>query len=67
MKAKALLYTANGMDFLKIVSNKRNKPYTLKFLEKLCGFKLKENAPKVLFDWGYIRVCKNSVGSYRKD
>lgn len=55
------------MDFLVLEGGEKGKVYPKKFLEKLCGFKLADNAPDSLSRFGFIRVCKGDYGSYRTD
>lgn len=64
---KARLYRMNGMDFLALEGAEKGKVYPKEFLEKLCGFKLADNAPDSLSRFGFIRVCKGDYGSYRID
>jgi len=57
----------NGEEFLELKGHRKNHQYSVKFLEKLTGFKLSEYAGWSLMVYGAIRVTRNSEGSYRKD
>lgn len=68
MATKAIVYSNNkGEAFLKLVGHKKTHQYSIKFLEKLTGFKLSEYAGWSLKQYGFIRVTQHSEGSYRKD
>lgn len=41
---KARLYRMNGMDFLALEGGEKGKVYPKELIEKLCGFKLADNA-----------------------
>ena len=68
MATKAIIYqNIKGEEFLRLEGHNKNHQYSVKFLEKLTGFKLSEYAGWSLKAYGYIRVTKNSEGSYRID
>lgn len=65
MATKAVIYSLSGKMFLKLIGNKPKRVYSLKFLERISGLKLKDNAPESLAKFGYIRVCSD-CDSYLK-
>lgn len=68
MATRAVIYqNTKGEEFLRLEGHNKNHQYSVNFLEKLTGFKLSEYAGWGLKAYGFIRVTRNSEGSYRKD
>lgn len=67
MATKAIVYSNGRDEFLRLEGHKKGHQYSNKFLEKLTGYKLSEYAGWSLKAYGFIRVTKDSEGSYRID
>ncbi len=64
VRVSANIYKANNMTFLRLVRARKGYTYSLKTLEKISGIPLVSNAPEMIAQWGFIRICKDCPNSY---